>query len=776
MSQANLLINLISSLLDDEFDDVAKLYLQEIDGIKNIIKCNGPYDKGLDFRPSNATEIESQYQATTTAEKRFAKKIDEDLQKAKRNAEQYDLPKRVKYFYNQPLTNGQVLNYKKFAKDNYNITLDLIEANSIAETAEVFSSISDLLYKLADFDKYRGSDDDFFDSPRVRSFYDLMSFGSSTNIKANIIKSFILYFLCDKSQIDQKDLLEAIDKHFETKLDPSYLESLLRRMSSEGLTTFNEEKIELRDKEKQRLLKLLENYGNEEALLRKDLTWILSKYNLQQLLEEILKKLTELYESNYAINLGEFTKRETHIHDFQTATKDFNEFLKSKMENPELSENLTTELLEIAEKSELLSRIALGQVYSKVSDPDRLQDYITRHNNNKTIFLDTNFLIVALCVFYEPEANYDNYHFKIAKRFLKYVRQNGLHLVVVKTYMHETAKLFVEALNIIPFTKIPHFEALGGSSNILYRFYKHLKDYSLLHLPNETFEEFLKEFKFEIKDGYDEYNYNEQMEWLLKQMEIDVEIPERYDLNKTKEIIEQDLKEHDRYKSKFAINNDAIMFRRLGDSDTDVNPIDPIFCTWDMSLFRVRRLYFQEYPNTTRWLMYTPTRLMDHFSMMKFQIPKGSLINEVLSILEVDYAFQEKTQTLLDTMVTIINPSSDIGLQYSTKLIELQQSEILQLDEQPENIVEESNENTPLDIIFKDLFIRYSREGEGTFHTFKQIFTKTEYFERTFVILDEEIKNFKDLGYSSHSLFDKFDTMINEIYSTTNDINVESPD
>lgn len=771
MSQSKLLITLITSLEDEELDQVAKLYVNEVDGLYNIFNCNGPYDKGLDLRSSTPSKIETQYQITTTAEKRFENKLHTDLKKAKQNVDEYQLPNRVKYFYSYPLTNNQVLSYKKEAKEKYNLVLDLIEGNAISGIAEHYENIKSLLYRLADFEKYRGGDD-FFNDTTVRSFYDLMSFGSSTDIKYNIIKSYILYYLSEAGNISKEEILSSVNEHFSSKFESNYFDGILKRMSTERSIIYRNGNIELTQLESERISKLLEDYNNEEGLLKKQLIKVLKKYELEKNVDEIIQKLCGIYESNYTINLGEFTSRNSDTKDLQSTVKEFGDYIKQHLGDDLKSEKLAKKLLAITDNSELLSRIAAGQIYSNVSDPDRLQDYITQHNNNKTIFLDTNFLIVALCVHYEPEANYQNYHFKIAKQFLSFAIKNSLHLVTLKSYAIETASLFKDALDIVPFTKLEFFDSLGGSNNVLYRFFKHLKDYKKLHGGTITFEDFLKEFRFEARKNYPENTFLDQMEWLLNSMNIEIETPKMYDLIKTKEIIAKDITTTQKHKNNKAITNDAIMLQRLGDRDVEVNPIDPIFCTWDSSLFRVRRAYFEEFPSCTKWLMYTPARLMDHFSMMNFQVRKGVLLNEVLSILEADFSFQEKTQTLLDAMVTIINPNDNVGLQYANKLAELKKNEILQVDEMPESSNEESYDPTPVDIVFQGLFRNYVSSGEGVFNSFKEIFTKQEYFERTFKILTDEITYVKSKGYIHKNLFDEMDILIKEINDKKNDIEV----
>ncbi|RJE75220.1 hypothetical protein [Reichenbachiella sp. MSK19-1] len=764
MSQNKLLIQLTKSLEDPEFDQLAILYLREVEGVENIFNCNSPYDSGLDIRNANTSDIEVQYQITTR-EKRFEVKLHEDLTKAKKNVDEHGLPKKVQYFYSYPLSNDQVFSFKKEAKDQYGLVLNLIEGKTIAGIAAQYDSIKSLIYDLSEIENYKG-DSAYFDDPQVKSFYDLMSFGSSTDIKYNIVKSYVINFLYDQEESSTAEILKEVNKHFSAEFNADYFEGILRRLSTERKIFLNKadnEKIKLTESEKSRIKELIDTYSTEEALLKKALLHVLDKHDLGSSLDEIIIKLCELYESNYSINLGEFTSRRSNIHDLHTATTKFHDFLKSKLIDQSVSESIAKEIFSIADNNEILSRIAAGQVYSKVSNPDRLQEYITRHNNNKSIFLDTNLIINALCVHYESEANYDRYHFKVAKQFLNFANEHELDLVTLKSYAVETANIFKEALAILPFTKLAVFELLGGSKNILYDFYIHLKDWDQLHEGTESFEEFLKEFKFETKSGEPDYHYYPQVEFLMNSMGVDIELPPKYDLTKAKELIYKDLTANIKSKSNFAVNNDAIMLMRLGDEDVDVNPIDPIFCTWDMSLIRVRKLFFEEFPNCTEWLMFTPTRLMDHFSMMNLQIQNGTLSNEVLSILEEDFNFQQKTQSLLDSMLTIVNPKNGVGLQYTNKLAELRKSEIVQIDHKPDGVPDGSVDSNPVDLVFHKLFLNYiSKEEEGIFDSLKAVFTKQELFDDVFALLEKEINLTSKTGFVADSLFSDMDKIIVE--------------
>lgn len=764
MSQTKLYTQLIQSLEDPEFDKIAKKYLEDIDGITGIINCNGPYDSGLDFRVENVSNIEIQYQATTR-EKRFKSKLLEDLEKAAKNVSDFGLPKKVKYFYSYPLSTHTILEYKKQAKDNHGIILEMVEANTIAEISIVYDTIGTLLLELSDFDRFTKTSE-FFDDVKVRAFYDLMSIGSATDIKYNIIKSFVLNYLFSNGSTNKNLIVQKVNEHFESSLEATYFEGVLRRLNSEGkiqeVDSFN---INLTDIEKERLESVLENYNQEEALLKKQLSDVLQDYKLESRLDEIIVCLSELYESNFAINLGEFTKRDSTIADLETATNKFGSFLKSILKDGAQSDILATKLFAVADNNAILSRIASGRVYSKVSDPERLEDYVRQHHNNKDIYLDTNVLINMLCAHYEPDADYNNYHYKVARQFLNFAEENDLSFKTIRRYAIETTKLFKEALALVPFTKIPDFELFGGSKNVLLSFYLHLKDWDRLESNVESFEDFLKEFKFEVRATGLSYSYRSQIEYLLNSMNTEVvEIEDEYELQPTKDLIEKDLRDHRRYKTPSATASDALMFRFLGDPDVEINPIEPIFCTWDMTLMRVRKLYFEDHPDSTKWLMYTPTRLMDHFSMMNLKVREGTLSNEVLTILEEDFSFQEKTQRLLDSMLTIINPNDEVGLKYANKLLELKKQEVVQVDHEDENIPDESKIETSLDKVFNKLYINYAFDAQhGQFDAFKSIFTKEDLFDRVFAIITNEFDYVNTHGQVSSDLIPSIDELLKEL-------------
>lgn len=764
MSHDKLFVQLVQSMEDPEMDKVAQKYMQEVEDEKLLFNCNGPYDHGLDMRGFDITDIKSQYQITTIA-KKFEAKLREDLDKAKRNVEDFGLPNKVNYFYSYPCTSNTILGFKKLAKDDFGIVLNLIEANNIAGASAVYGSLKELILELSEYEKYQ-SDDEYFVDTKIRAFYDLMSFGESTDIKHEILKSFVLNHLNASGKIAIKESLAYINQHFSTSIDQGYFERFISVLRSERKVIIDAECIELTRDEKERIHNVIEEYKIEETLLKKNLIEVLEKFNLQNEVDLIITHLGKLYESNYSSNLGEFIDRNTNIQDFKTATVEFKDFLETKLEEKTNGDALAKELIQVTDNNEILSRIAAGRVYSKVNAPEKLQQYIIRNNNNKKIFLDTNVIIYLLFVHYDSNADFNHYHFQAAKQFLNFRDRCGLLLSTTKTYAFETANIFKDAISIIPFTKLSIFEELGGSNNIVYNFYLHLKDNNLLDSDINSLEQFLAQFKFLQKSHDPDNNYLPQIKYLLDSLEIEIETPQHYDISKCIKLINDDLKDKEKTKSSFAINNDAIMMMRLGDDDVDVNPLDPIFCTWDLSLIRLRKKFFEEFPSCTKWMMYTPSRLMDHFSMMNFEVKSGTLTNEVLSILEEDYSFQTRTQTLLDTIINIIDPENEVGLKYTNKLAKIREKEILQID-RTEEAISTGIDTSSVDLVFKDLFVHYAFNNEQGkyFDVFKSIFTKEEYFDDVFKILTDEISVVSGQGTTTESLYLKIDDIIQRISS-----------
>lgn len=764
MSREKLTNNLVKTLTEDELYKVAKVYLKEVDGIENVYLCNGSWDSGIDLS-TNSFEVQVQ---ATIEEKNFEKKLFRDISKASANVKDFEISKQVKYFYSYPLSNHNILKYRKKAKDDFGILLEIIEANRISDVSVAYKEISKLIYDLSDLGTLQ-SESTYFDDFKVQAYYDLMSFGKSTDIKFNIIKSFILNHLFNHPKTDTNTLLKETNNHFDSKIDNTYFLSVLARLSSERKIKILTQEVFLLEDERSRLDLVLQNYAIEEGLLVKDISNALENYGLQpDVVDPVLAQLSELYEGAYELNLSEIILKDSVIYDAKTATQKLKSLLveKSAEEITDAQvQELTKTLIKIADSSEILPRIAAGQVYSKVSDPDRLQRYVNQNINSKEIFLDTNVILNLLLAHYNSNSSYSNFHYTIACQFHYFLERNEFTLKTIVNYSREIAHIFKDALSLLPFIQLSVFDKLGQPNNIFYRFFQHLKDFGELSEGISTFEDFLKEFGFTSRTRIDD-SFKYQMEFLFDSLKIELENPsydyaKSYDLIKEEQMLNPKSK-NQKIKSNFAITSDAIMFERLGDRDSDINPIDPIFCTWDLSLIKVRKPYFEKFPSCTKWYMFTPTRLMDHVSMMNFQIKPGVVSNELLTILDQDNNFQQLTHTLLDSITTIINTENSVGLKYVNKLADMRKKEILEIDQKVEQGLEVSTDTPQIDQVFRKIFEAYILSKDSQAKYLKRLFTKEEYFDEIIEIIIDETKKLNEGHKVNDTLIEKLNLLIDK--------------
>ncbi|MFC2152888.1 hypothetical protein ACFLSE_10220, partial [Bacteroidota bacterium] len=234
MSLSKFLINQLEALKKNEFDQVVRLYLKEVYGYKRIVNTDGPNDQGIDIQVFDIHEHKNQFQLTVQKNK-FTEKLEEDLEKAKKNHKEYNYSNTLFFFYSLPLSNKKKNEFQKNALIDYGINLNLIDGNQIAEeSAESYEKISQLIFKLngiktEDIKDLFGQDDE-----RYKMLYDLISFGSPSDIKGAMIKSFILHTLISEEKLTSDEILTKINDHFKTKGDGTYCNNLLQKLREEN--------------------------------------------------------------------------------------------------------------------------------------------------------------------------------------------------------------------------------------------------------------------------------------------------------------------------------------------------------------------------------------------------------------------------------------------------------------------------------------------------------------------------------------------------------------
>ncbi|WP_299061079.1 hypothetical protein [uncultured Polaribacter sp.] len=755
MSKTNQLILLLDSLDKKEFDKIVKIYLQKEYGFKKVVFTDGKDDVGLDIRVFDFEGQNIQYQLTVQKSKSqsemysFTKKVIEDVEKAKINVSEFDSKDKLIFFYSKKLTNKRIRNLQGIAFKEHSINLEIIDANRIAEEAENIIEIQSELYKINELDKFK-VDNSSFDNNLL---YDLLSFGKPTEFKTQIIDSFVLQLFFIKENLEKKEVKEACENQFQVKENDVFYNKLINRFLSEKRIIKNKTlgNYSLTSDEKNRLDSRNKEFELEKKLFIKNVIEILTKYNQEQDVDNYIIQLKQLYIDNFNSDLSDALKNDEEFHIFSMC-RDFVKFIEIKIKNKSKAKELSKELLKFCVNNKFIQKIAASKVYSSRIDNSRLENYL---NNKKKIFIDTAIGLNSLCYFFNPKIDYQNYFYRATKNLIEFAKNENIKLYISQRYVWEMQSQINDAFNLVPFTLIPQFEHLGSSRNIFYNFFNFLKKTDNID-DNINFKDFLEKFGFRERSG--SKSFQSIILNSLSQIQIEEQVIEKvYNIEEANKIFSDSLLKLHKQKSSFTQSNDSIMLEFLADDDVEVHPLQPVFLTWDRAFFESHVAYNKKFPKSQDWLMLSPNKLVDVYSILKFSINSETVTENLLALISDDII--QNTYSLVDTLSIVLNPNDDVGLEYSTKLAKIRESEINKLNSEdvtrPENF---EGEAVIDDIFFK--LTTYYKDSESKLNDFKNLFTQKIYMEKVIEVLIKTVADFYKNKFLNDNVISEFDKLI----------------
>lgn len=755
MSKTKQLITLIESLEKKEFDKIVKIYLQREYNYETIVFTDGKDDTGIDIKVFDFQSQKIQYQLTTqksttkSESSSFNNKLLEDLEKARLNHTEFGYKDKLIFFYSKTLTNVKIREYEKLAFKDYGITLELIEANRLAEESENLIEIQAELYKINELDKFK-ADNSQFDN---NLFYDLLSFGKPTEFKIQVIDSFVLQLFYFKDRLTKEEIIKACEEQFSVKENEVFYERLLskfqtdRKISKDKISDFYsltyDEKIFLKKKNKQ--------FDLDKHIFIKGINDILRHNNQEENINEYIKELKQLYVDNFNTDLTDVISNGAEFN-ISSIFKPFTKFIENKLKNKIIAKTLAIELLKYCLNNRFIQKIAATKVYSSKIDNRRLQNYIS---NRKKIFIDTAVGLYSMCYYYRYKSNYTNYFYKATKSLIEYSRNEKSSLFISERYVWEIQNHIKDTFRLIPFTNIKNFASLGSSRNVFYNFYNFLIHSKEIE-QEKTFIEFLSDFGFSENGSLD--SFNSIIEHSLSKVNILKQvIVKDYKIEETNIFFENEMAKLYKSKTNFARNCDSIMLEFLADNNVDIHPVEPIFLTWDKTFFAVHTKYIKKFPSSQNWLMLTPNKIVDIYALLKFSINSETVTENLLALISDDII--TNTHSLVDTLTFILNPNDEVGLEYTSRLAEIRDKEINQINNseiiQPENYEGEA----VIDDIFFKLTHHY-KDKVNKLDEFKAIFTKKEFMEDVIKLLLKAIKEFYEKKGISETLYTDFDKLL----------------
>jgi len=715
MSQKKSLIHLLGSCEKHEFDRVVKSYLKEVYSYTRVINADGKDDIGLDLKVLDDIGCKYQYQLTVqksdnASEKSALKsKIFKDVQKAKENCK--DGYENILYFfYSYPLTNKLIRDCKREALKDYEIRLEIIDANQIAEKAEDLANLKETIYSLSNLSAYKTSS--FEENKKNHLIYDLVSFGKTSEIKLEIVKAYILQELYMHLSLTGEDIEKSCNANFRSSENTVFYKKLLQNLYNIEQKILYDKKSKtysLTEETRKEISNTNEQVKVEENHFVNQIGTILKEYEIDFLLDDILKLLKEFY-------IATFDKR---IKSLDTGdSEDCNvllSLLTSRGNVPSHKvKDILMSLFSICDDNKYMQKVCAECVFSSKVNLDDLERYA---REKKKVYIDTTIALYLLCYYYQDTDNYKSYYYNLSKGFCHFCKRNKIKLYITNRYLFEISSHIREAFNFVPFSKLQSFSDLGTSRNVLYNFYLHLQRHEQI---DYSYEEYLSKFKFGVYDN--KTKLNQTISLYLENLGVEiVEIQKDYKIDNSSKLITNTLIYNGKTKTNFALTNDAIMLEFLGDKDVEVHPIEPVFVTWDKIMFKVLKDYFNEHPNAQEWMQFTPSQFIDRYSLLSFSISEETISKEMLALLSGD--FVQQTYSLIDSLALIINPEEKVGREYVNAFIEMKKENIYTISKDSDED-SDSQETDIIDYIVHEIVQHFIESREKL----KKLFSMEELF------------------------------------------------
>jgi hypothetical protein len=763
MSRTKNLIQLIESTEKHEFDEVVKAYIKAEFGFEKIINTDGKNDTGIDIKVFDFKKEKVQYQLTTqksktTAEIRsFESKLKSDLEKAKENFESYGYSNKLLFFYSYELKNKKIRDLEKLAFKDYGVDLEIIEANRLAEEAENHIEIQRILYHKSNLDEFHIKNS-IFENEGENLIFDLLSFGKPSEFKIQIIEGFILKSIFENKILTKDEIKKLCEDKFKVSESETFYNKLISKLQSSRkiLKESDSEYYTLTEDEKSLISVKVEQFQLDEEIFISEIENILMNYDQEANLDEFIKELKKLYIQNFSTELKELLTSGENEAIFGVV-KDFIQFIDKKVGENDLSKKIGLELLKYCYESKFIQKVAASKVYIENINNPRLEKYLT---TTKRLFIDTPIALYALCYYYKPKVEYDNYFFKITKNLIEFSKEENLSLNFSERYIWEVQNHIKEAYYLIPFSKLQNFQKLGSSRNVFYNFYIFLLNNKTLQF-SKSFSDFLSEFGF--IENISLQSLNSKINSHLRKMNIEkYELEYDYIIDEANRIFENVLISNRKFKSPFTRNNDSIMLEFLADDDVNIHPVQPVFLTWDKSFFDAQKEYFKSFPNCQKWLMLPPGKLIDSYSILKFKIDNESVTENLLALISDDLI--TNTYSLIDTIKFILNPNNETSLELTNNLAKIREEEIDNINRKVVTPPEDFEGEAVIDEVFYNLSNHFQEKEDGKlFNYFKEVFTKKQYLNSVIESIKNAIKTYYTTKEIDQNLYITFENFVQEI-------------
>lgn len=646
-------VEFISSIKkESDFEELVRRFVQKLFGTDAFL-VGGPWDGGRDLVWLQNGKEKHEAAQISIQEKNLETKLDEDLVKVDKLVKDHSYPPVLTFFWSHTLSASRQDNLKTAAKRNFQIQLEIYDANKMAQ--KITNEYPDLLrYLLEEIHAYKPTVSPDIDI-RERAFYEYLALSKDTaNLRGVVIESQIVSKLYGQS-LTQLELNEFIESLGFTKGKASALVSSLmdrhRIHEVGGLISLSPQEID-------RIAAIEARDAQRRTEIIKGLGKILRKYSLSELSDEILSLIKAAYAASIDVQISEINLEPPKVAMIKKAATDIIGLLKERGGMDEAQAHAAAhELLAAAASNEYLSSYCSARLCIGLLNQKKLLQYI--ENRHFFIYLDAPVLIRYLGLLRYSKISGLDHAFKTVNAMRESIA--GLKSKTIRAteeHFEETVRHLENAERISSFASDDVIAQLGDSKNVFFNLYLKVR---ATKSASYNFYSFLEDLI-----GYEHYGAGRPVfaellacaEQLLKLSAVqvikrDFYVPDHM----LQEFISQSRQGNGRSRKPQTIINDVVACMILGDDKLHVDNSGvaqtPLLVTWDNAQHDMRDTCRRKRYNYGDWLVYTPQRAIERLSMVALKIQSTTLKDGVLAIVDEDY-FRDSNNSLVDTLAALL--------------------------------------------------------------------------------------------------------------------------
>lgn len=747
-------IDFITSIKDElAFEEVVRQVAKYIYDAEAYLS-GGSYDGGRDLIYKRGGREVKEAVQITIKEQSLTQKVIADAEKVKRLVDEHNYPEVLTLFWSHTLSATAQLKLKKSVRDATGIKLEIYEAGQLAQlvTEELPETLH---YIINEVHKLRPELDQSELDPRARAFYDYLSMSKeSAELKTSIIDAEILSTLYGAPS--NRDDLEKSFEKLNIKLGAMH--ARVNALIKAGKIESDENPLALSAKEKMRLDAILQRDEIQRRELLEKIRLYTEKEIGVDIAENAFQIIKRVYSTSVEVQISEISIEPPKLSIIKNLLIEL-EALLALHTNINVREH-TKNLIEIASENEYFANYCSSTICINLLNQKKLQRYIDE--KHFFIYLDATVFIQYLCLYGFAKTEFMDRERRVVMSLRDSMRQlKNVSVRITQEHLEETIRHLTQAEKISSFASDALIEKFGDSKNVFFNLYL---DAKRKERAGYSFENFLEKLI-----GFDESaqyhavtKFDAFMECVRRYLKIANISVVKYE---AAEYLEDDpmakrilrsyqnrIQQIGKQRKTRSILNDLAACYILGDASQHLDKKKighlPAIITWDSTQHELRTIFRAECPYD-EWLVYTPQRAAERFSMLQFKMKSEILKDNVLAIIDEDYI---RNSSLIDTLAAFLGDDkieSDSIIALLTKLTGKIHNEAIDLqDVESEGKVAINNALIVLQNGFRD-----------NFEQLRSLFSQSKSEPDLFAALEQFISGKAD----SHKLVENFQALVKKM-------------